>query len=518
MRYYPFCNSNGGAGSTCQETDYDVVFSPEIITKDDQLIGSHYYDENNPKSVVSYNTLNYFPFDEINVNNSCFVDGATQPLINDPFYEYDAGFGQSYIQKIYPAPYTLLNVPLFQWRSKLIAGFELNGIDEMKYMGGIKHDYFIDKEIDLSEINSEEKIIFNPSEVYIDPNSGNTSGTATPIEIRFPTDYTFKTILGRYPSVEECEFANLDPQNGDYKSDLRDVLVPVNASELLPLSPTPNPLDYPELMSDDINTIDPDNYLLDERYGYYIINRDASIKVEQCVNIYDARFEVKDGGTLEFNDYPSILGYEDDYLNQGRYKIRANGGAVLRNYKNIQYLQSGNIIQNRQLDYVSISSIIAGNSVDPNTDQLSGDYIINSNANVSLTSGNQIVLRPGFLANSGSNLIASINSSLPVPDICRNSSFASNPNSRSKKIINSFPHIFVNVYPNPTQDFLNVTSSNGDIEAISVTNSLTESIFNFETINTNYFSVDLRGYSKGIYFVNITMQDGKSKTFKVVLF
>lgn len=69
----------------------------------------------------------------------------------------------------------------------------------------------------------------------------------------------------------------------------------------------------------------------------------------------------------------------------------------------------------------------------------------------------------------------------------------------------------VNIYPNPTTDFVNVKSK-AEVNSISVFN--TEGRKLSETYNEN--KINLSSYSTGVYFIHIVLKDGTTFTHKII--
>ncbi|MEZ5107392.1 MAG: hypothetical protein R2829_00300 [Bacteroidia bacterium] len=131
----------------------------------------------------------------------------------------------------------------------------------------------------------------------------------------------------------------------------------------------------------------------------YYMENNSKITIQNCVRLFDCTFDVKQGATLLFDDYPTHLGKEDhSYDRQDcRFKIQTLGGALLRNYADIQYLQNGNITQTYPLHYKAVSKIYAGNDVDLDSDVPKQDYVVNSGANVTFRLMMLFILNPDFM-------------------------------------------------------------------------------------------------------------------------
>lgn len=522
MRNYPFKNSNQPGGSAIS---HDVVFMPQVISKTE---ADHYYNETENGAWYPGGTINYFPFDNQSWNSVCSANAAYFPSQDfEEFRYYDNGTNTYSDNYGYTAPYALNACFLRDGNGSTPAGYKIdllntNNITIPSYHYGIKHTYYIDRSIDLSVINPDEKVIYNPSEVIVDPDAGNPQANNAPIEIVFPAGYTFKTILGRYPSYQQVQDAKNDPQNGwAYLSDERQVPVPVNAADLPP-SPGTNPaVDYPEVMWDDPNTPVTDNFYNDERYGYYYLQDKSTVKVERCVKIYDARFVVNQGAALVFDDYSQLLGFENKTINgannYGRIKIRGTGGAVLRNNAEVQYVQNGIISQPHPLHYKARQILEAGDAVDPDTDQPQGNYDVQTGADVTFEAGDVIHLTNGFQV-SGGSFSAFTNTNIPDFPVCYD---AQRIMSNQPKDYKPKPQAIVQdftIAPNPSSTgifnirFRNLPA-NGEL---SVFNSMGAEVKRMDNIQQTSLTVSVEGMAKGIYMFRYREGAEKYQTIRVV--
>jgi len=535
MRAYPFYDNNSSTGLA--DALHDVMFAPMII--EDKLYpepnGTNFVnrydraDNYNPTSggIIEGGTIDYFPYSDIKGCTEFAIPNSTEEfsLVNNaapfPFFDHFHPF---------PSQYLLMNTFLRNANGKTLAGYDIGGLSsniiepKIDVTHRINQNYFITNDFDgtndgviqLDIINQNEKVIFNPSEVTINPDGWDPSNNNPPIEVIFPENYTFKSILGRYPSKQEVLDASLDPQNGNC-SDLRQVPVPVDAVDW-PWTTT-NTYDYPEVSWDDPSTTDVNGFLKDERFGYYYIENKATITVRPCVKIYDARFLVSPGGTMRFDDYPQILGFEDKDSNRGRYKIRSEGGAVLRNYSNVQFVQNGDIFQTIPLNYIAKSHIIAGENVDPDTDQPQGIYEIKSGADVTFTSGSYIHLTNGFYV-SGGDFHAVINENLPVPAICYTNNGQNGGNRVQQQAVS--PQIedanIISIAPNPNQgDFTIDINGFNSISAVSLFDLSGRLIYYKTELNKKSHEVQLPPNNKGLMIAKIVDNNGQTQMKKVMV-
>ena len=78
--------------------------------------------------------------------------------------------------------------------------------------------------------------------------------------------------------------------------------------------------------------------------------------------------------------------------------------------------------------------------------------------------------------------------------------------------INSFDIENIEVYPNPSTDFISIRNSNVDITHIEVFNTLGQ--LEFSNAN-NLTTIDIRNLEKGIYFLTL-YSPASSKTVKII--
>lgn len=511
MRCYPFYDSNL-ASSTSEK--HDVLFAPLLVEDDKFAVGADFVNlysrtdnyNSNTGGTITGGTIDYFPFTETitNGNNGCMNTEFSLPSNSSEWFSaYDASapsFPPFEHYLAYEPPYLFYNTFLRNNLGTTLAGYYHSNVSDiiepiLSPSQRMPHEYFINRgypDVDLTLINPSEKIIFNPSEVTIKPDAGNPA-----INVIFPTGYTFKTIIGRYPSVAEVNDANADLQSGGPFDDLRQVCVPVNASD----GHANDPVNYPDVMWDNPNTP------IDDRFGYYYIDDKATLTVEQCTRIYDARFEVRQGGTLFFEDHNQELGYEDKSYNTGRYKIRGLGGAVLRNHDPIQYVQNGIITQTQQLHYHATDQVVSGYDVDPDTDQPDGEYEIEANGDVVFTAINEVHLADGFHAKENSTFHAYIDPVINA-NICPawnagNQRMAHSPTVQKHYLGNAVGSLMIT--PNPGNGEFLVYNVLRPLAAstLTVSDVMGHEVFAADNVNGGGYEINLIGKPAGIYFVKL---------------
>lgn len=466
MRYYPFCSCN--ACPPCSENQYDIVFTPEILFNQDAY---HYYNESDKTILLQDGVIDYFPFQELQSLAQCNFSAQTTLPANSDLYTTN---GSTFSHPFFP-PFSLISAPALQWRGKNPAGYESGSPSTtIVAMGGLKHTYHIDKNIDLALINPIDKIIYNPSEVSV-----------TTDNLAFPAGYTFKTILGRYPSEQQVITANTTANGGIY-SDLRDVPVPVDATN-------------PDVSWDDPATPD-----IDERYGYYKIENLGQITVEPCVRIFDAKFEVNQGGTLVFEDYPHVL-------NPARFTVTGNGGAVAKNYVNTQYLQNTVVTQPQLIPYIATNKIYAGEDVDPNANTIA-PYILEPGSHVDFLAGNTIYLRDGFRAKAGSSFHA--NCHYVSSPVCNIVSRMAN-NQQSIQPGNETVNQSLIITPNPASNQVKIVCQGISQGILQITDMTNRMVLQKE-LNTQS-NVDVSALPTGLYIVNASNKAGQHYNSKLII-
>jgi hypothetical protein len=270
MRNYPFNESNV---CSVHMPQYDVIYFPRVNY---DPVDSHVYygyDDNSSwytsPAAVNTGSINYYPASDIQ-----------WPLIDDflyPPYPFGVFEGMDNLW-IHPAPYTLIHSPLRNNQANAFAGYDEDGTyiqtkGSDQSIGGVyegcPHTYEIDQAIDLTQINPDEEIIYNPREVSI------TTDESDPLV--FPVGYTFLTVHGKYPDKQWVQ----DHNTYGY-GDLRKVLAPS-----------------------------------DQEDSVYTIESGAKLVIKPCVTIMDAVFIVK--GTLEYSPHDT----------RGNFTIQVDGGDVI---------------------------------------------------------------------------------------------------------------------------------------------------------------------------------------------
>ncbi len=379
MRYYPFSSTNVDLSNN--PVYYDIIFKPELFPGIESTLDIHY---NNPDNCWSYNnyttgnncpdvgydggTINYFPYDEIDhicLDNDVQSDGE----LFATYYMYNGNVKPKFY-KVPFAPYTLpvSNFPRSN-QGEWPAGYHV--VDDV--FQPINSPLFplqfnIDKPIDLTIINPNENVIYNPIEV-------NISTTAAD-DLRFPANYTFKTILGAYPMQSQVLAENTTENGGPY-TDLRQVPV---TTDVRAIASSGYPVNDPKFAS------------------VYKLLPNSKLTIEPCVRLFDCTFNLQTGSELVFENWPT------NQINVNRYGVLLNGGKLTKGDTHF-YFQNKNEYD-RILEFRSGTTIEAGDHV--TTSILPGPYTVEPNADVTFVANTEITLADGFTALAGSEFDARI--------------------------------------------------------------------------------------------------------------
>ncbi len=502
MRWYPFASANIPNGT---QAIFDEIFIPEIIFNQgvDTQGGlfEHSYDETiTPTDIIMpLGTINYFKYMDFqsqfnNVCSSILLPSSTDLLrnANGTFFNFP-----------FATPYTVLSSPLRHEYGYYFAGYsDITGV--VSAMSGMKQNYFLDQNINLTIINPTDHTIYNPSEVTITANN-----------LVFPSGYTFKTIRGVYPT-EAAVLADDIAENGGIYADKREVPVKTDlTSERAADASIPTAVNYPYLFASRYYVNDAVNPVAN-----------ATLTIEPCVRLFDCTFDVNEGGSLIFESYPGILGKEDHSSNHTntRYKIRTLGGAVLRNYAPVQYLQNGKIVQTIPLHYKATDVINAGKAVTHaqptpfDTDDPQGDYSVEAGANVTLQAGNTIRLTDGFSVKAGATFHAYTGSiaqqgGCPVWGSGGGTRLAGKNTKANQQVLTS-----ITATPNPNSGHVSLMQNSLPIIAsrLHITDAYGRTVYEKEDYNSATDAIDLSHQPSGLYMARCTV-NGKAEMVKVVV-
>jgi hypothetical protein len=384
LREYPFRSNNPTSGNP---TDHDLIIRPELIVTPSGFYDSNVFSNCNYSKLFPGGkcedgvtvddldgfSINYTPFDPTS-DDCSFIAANQNANFGDLFFNGMLGTGD--IFRLPLADYSIIaSTSVRNFNGTTLAGysnFTGHGTMTRLYNSPITHNYTIDKNITIDWINPTEKIIFNPSEVYITAN-----------DLHFPSHYTFKTIRGTYPYKSEVDEAENDPNNGGPFNDPTKRSVPVKT----------------DLRKDFhiSNVYDPTNS--DFRFAsIYHLENGSKLTIEPCVKIFDATFEINPGSEIVFENWST------NQINVNRYQLLFEGGTVTK--RNELFLFQNETETKRILHWEGGDYIAAGTSVDINNPF--GEYILEPNSHINFTATNYIDLQPGFYAKNGSEFEASV--------------------------------------------------------------------------------------------------------------
>jgi hypothetical protein len=493
MRYYPFKSTNSAPAGPI---NYDVVFRPQLVHY--RPTASYNQPFNNVADHLWGSSLNYFPFSEIPNPSPCQLQGFSSPNALQTFYDESlvlpgTPFTNYQYSSIWIAPYSLLNSFARSFKGEVMAGYDENTGQPLP---GIKHDYFIDRNIELTVLNQNERKLYNPSEVSI-----------TTSNLIFPSWYSFQTVRGVYPTVNQVTIDNTIENGGPYP-DPREVPV---RTDLRSEDPT-----YPHDAS----------ILEDSRYAsLYKLQSGSKITIEPCVKIFDAAFILNSGSTLKYENYNTQIGYYPDNLSISRVAIDRNGGRLIRQYDNTLpnatlYLQYQTEVSNAPNSYIVDGKIMAGSNVDPL--QTAGPYIASSGTALELIAKNYVKLENGFQAHAGSEVKIAVDPTMNIP-ICPPIPPAPSNNSRiynsQSNELNSTASKAV-ITPNPVQQFATVSllqsGSSNIIQRIQLHDAKGQLLFTKDNINNASEQLDAQNLTDGLYFLTVTT-NSNTETLKFIV-
>ncbi len=272
MRFYPFRAENN---VDLQQADYDIILHPFFMLNDDYTATNNDLDEINYYDLTdinidlceefpcSENTINYFPAEDVTDFDIC--DAV------DCLYPENPSANLNPIEYIHPSPFSLAGFLMQGDRRANPAGYRQSDTDPniLERRPGIEHTYIIDQNINLNLINSNEKIIYNPSEVHIEADN-----------LVFPSGYTFKTARGLYPTVNEVNNTTICDA-ADELDDPRLIHVPTDLQNTVNFT-----------TSEGIALTAP---------AFYVLEPGSKLTIEPCVSLFDVTFVVRLGAELIFH-------------------------------------------------------------------------------------------------------------------------------------------------------------------------------------------------------------------------
>lgn len=74
-----------------------------------------------------------------------------------------------------------------------------------------------------------------------------------------------------------------------------------------------------------------------------------------------------------------------------------------------------------------------------------------------------------------------------------------------------------NVYPNPSTNIINITSTSEQISTVSIFNLTGQEVLAFGDLNTFHYTINNVNLPKGIYFIKVSNSDLKSQNIKLII-
>ncbi len=478
-REFPFSDNDPAAGPGTYELVIRPVFiNPGVIYNNSQTANCNYNKQQtngNCGGGIEGSTVNYFPFDPTIDNDCAKITYGNTAEYNEWFMDIQG------MHNLPLADYTIIgSTSPRSFYGETLAGYNHSGSNFtlLNSNAPIVHQYFVNNNIDLSIINNEKREIFNPSEVYI-----------TADNLRFPTNYTFKTIRGTYPFASDVTAANTVENGGPYIDPTnRDVPVETDLYKDFHITGSQyNPSDH-------------------KLASLYHLESGSKLTIEPCVKIFDATFEINPGSEMVFEDEAT------NRININRYALIYNGGTVTRQRQD--YLLEDEDEYNKILYYKAANILSAGYSVDPN--HADGNYVVHPNAEVNFISGNSISLEPGFEAKPGSNFTASIEPVI-IPG-CGPPRLASKSPHNDEHFSNtSSKIIYFTSVPNPvTSDMIFMfdlaESSNAIINVYNNMGKLVATIGEKSFLPAGKFtySMPVEKFAAGLYVAKLVTRDSEA--------
>ncbi|MFN8144288.1 MAG: T9SS type A sorting domain-containing protein [Bacteroidia bacterium] len=484
MREYPFVSPNN---SICNDHNYDLVIIPQVIS-------TLTYDDNS--------RCDYYSRTMTGATGCTDPDQETTPIIYTPFDLMNDAYCHS-INPDYTIPVTSLtddfypqlfyHLPLASnslvfsvfprsGRGEVLAGYTKNtttNVLESIVANGITQNYFIDRRIQLEDINTDEKIIYNPSEASI-----------TAPDFYFPANYTFKTLHATYPFESELASANTI-ENGGIYTDYKDIPVVTDLRKDWHVS--------------GYNDTDPCYASI-----YHLLNG-SSLTIQPCVRIFDATFESQPGSSLLFENWKTNI-------NHDRYKIIYDGGLVSKTDDEFYFQNESE--SRRILEFRSGTFIKAGNNVTSTIP--SGDYTLQTGADLSLVASQYVSLEPGFSTEVGSTFLASTDNVIVAqcpPQRKRNPNLSNGINQGGEEF-NVFD--FFQNSPNPVNESTHIMFGLSMDAPVSVRIYddkgllISEIASNVNLKKGRYsYTIDSSKLNSGVYFVNLT-SNSSSRNLKFI--
>ncbi|WP_310556105.1 PKD domain-containing protein [Flavobacterium sp.] len=126
------------------------------------------------------------------------------------------------------------------------------------------------------------------------------------------------------------------------------------------------------------------------------------------------------------------------------------------------------------------------------------NYTTAISQNITMKAGDFISLKSGTHIKSGSLFLGKTEACVAI---------ATRISTQEKDNFNSKSSI-INIYPNPTRDYVTIGSPTSILKSIIITSLEGKIIFTNNFVNNNQIDIDVKSYGNGLYIVSILTQDG----------
>lgn len=133
-----------------------------------------------------------------------------------------------------------------------------------------------------------------------------------------------------------------------------------------------------------------------------------------------------------------------------------------------------------------------------------GNYIVNTASTIDLKAGNSITIDTDSWIKNGSLFLAEIEDCVQTSERL---AFSSEESLESEQ---------VSLFPNPTFNYLTVSTQKSEIIKLNIVSIEGKLIFQKDNIDDKNFQLNIENYQKGIYLISIETLDGKIHQRKVI--
>ncbi len=220
----------------------------------------------------------------------------------------------------------------------------------------------------------------------------------------------------------------------------------------------------------------------------------------------------------------------------GTYTVQLNmDSGSTDEFESVSLIVTGNdrLIQNLTVTSASSFDKLISNGESEyykvrNSFEIDSDYVIEEGGEASFH-GSKIVIKPGFRSEKGSSLVMSTELNCDaLPERIVNST---ENNSGAKFVEENIDNVdnitkpedvlsdLINVYPNPTKDFVNIsfdTNLLDNVNKITITSMQGRIIMEKSSQIQKIETMNLSSLEKGVYVVNVILNNGTNKTRLVI--